>query len=761
MKYLSNKNKLKFLIIVLLLFLGIVITTIVLLKIGGKCKTKSDKLILLKQKIQRNEIKNFVCKKIPEIKQVTTDLEKIRLLRNFVYKNTVIGPNNRIDYQNFGIKNIKNWYDQKDKYLCGNMAFLFDILAKSFNFESRIVQMYTNSFYNGKYGCTHVTNEIKIDNHWVAQDPTFNIEFKYNDKLLNYKDLYTFNENDYFKRINIETNGFKILPKRSLMEYYLPYNKFLKNIRLTTYDYKNNKFIVKKNKWLISNTSSMYDRNKLNDYKVILDNISIKPVASSVKISKTSYGHRLTTNHNKCKYQAKQNFNLEPGKYFITIEGKLLKGNISLGILSSQNKWISQVIYEASSNLKKSEKLVSYSIPFILNKEESITFIISNSNFTPNNSMLFFKDIKLLKKYQVLTPQQLAKKKQLLLQKKAKIRKYLFEQITELKTTINDLKKVRLVRNFVYKNTIVDNNNNKIETINDFKKWQNGKITLNCGDMSHLFGVFLDCLNIKSKRVQLYANSYYKNKKVGDTHVATGVLIDGRWIIEDPTFNIEFFHNGKAINFTELFNLNEAGKYDEVSYSSNGYKIIAGETKNIAEYYLPYDKLLSVINMTDYSSDFSNQNHVYLVSKRSFLRTGIIDNAKIIPLNLRELKKANKGVKFTFKNNILEVVSNRSRGNYQVVKNLKMAKGNYLLSFKGNIHKGNIALGVIDNDKNKWLTSNVFNSNISKKYKDIYYTTPFNLKKNSNIKITISNCNKTPDISKFDIKEIKLIKLKD
>ncbi len=751
MKHLSKKKK--FLVVA---FCSVVVVLSVFFGVvkNKQYKNKKDKIALIEKKIRQSAIKNFVCEKLPEIKRAQTDLDKVRLLRDFVYSNSVIGPNNSIDYQNFGIENIKNWYNRKDKYSFDNIAYLFHILASSFGLESRVVYMYANSFYSGTSGDTHVSNEIKINNNWVAQDPTFNIEFQYNNKLLSYEKLFAFNENNSFNKVSIESNGFKILPKRSLNEYYIPHHNLLANIKISDFDYNKNKLISQKSNWYISKNSAMYDTNKLAKYKPIIKNITLDAANKDVDIVVNDFGCRIKTNSSKYHYQLKKNLELDAGEYYLVINGKLLKGNISLGVLNN-NKWLSQVIYEKGSATKKNGELINYSIPFSINKKQKVTFIVSNANFAPTNSIFFIKKITLLN----IDAKKIIQKKQEIKKRKQEIKKYLYEQLPELSSTIEPLKKVRLLRNFVYKNTVLGNSGKSIINIADLQQWQKGEIKIICGGMSHLLCLLLDSLDIKSRVIDLRTNGFYINNNNSGTHVATEVFINGRWLIEDPTFNIEFYHKGKTINFKKLFKLNEEEKYNEVSYSTNGYNLI--KNRSIDTYYLSYDQFLSCIIITNYAVDFSKYQPEYLISKNSFFRTGKAQKIKTIPVNLKELKPANKNAQFNFLKNKLNVTSNRSKAHYQVTKNINLPAGNYLVVFKGKITEGGVALGAIDTSKNKWLTSQIYDASISTKYPDISFPNLFKLNKDTIVKITISNCNQIPDISKFSIENMQILKLKD
>lgn len=71
---------------------------------------------------------------------------------------------------------------------------------------------------------------------------------------------------------------------------------------------------------------------------------------------------------------------------------------------------------------------------------------------------------------------------------------------------------------------------------------------LSCGAMSQIFGEALNSLGFQTRQIQL-VRSLLNNK---DTHVTTEVLIGGKWVIFDPTFNVSYKKNGTLIGVQEI-----------------------------------------------------------------------------------------------------------------------------------------------------------------------------------------------------------------
>jgi len=71
---------------------------------------------------------------------------------------------------------------------------------------------------------------------------------------------------------------------------------------------------------------------------------------------------------------------------------------------------------------------------------------------------------------------------------------------------------------------------------------------LSCGPMSAVYTNALHALGFKVRPIQLI-RSLFNN---ADTHVTTEVLLDGRWVIFDPTFNVSYEKNGRLIGAKEI-----------------------------------------------------------------------------------------------------------------------------------------------------------------------------------------------------------------
>jgi hypothetical protein len=61
-----------------------------------------------------------------------------------------------------------------------------------------------------------------------------------------------------------------------------------------------------------------------------------------------------------------------------------------------------------------------------------------------------------------------------------------------------------------------------------------------CGGLSLAHAWALNMAGIPARTVQLAAKTYLVGARMGDTHVTVEALVEDKWIVTDPTFNVEF-----------------------------------------------------------------------------------------------------------------------------------------------------------------------------------------------------------------------------
>lgn len=77
-----------------------------------------------------------------------------------------------------------------------------------------------------------------------------------------------------------------------------------------------------------------------------------------------------------------------------------------------------------------------------------------------------------------------------------------------------------------------------------------------CGDMTAIFEAALGALGYRARKLQL-ARSVHSAL---DTHATVEVLVDGRWLLFDPTFNLSARHRGRWLGAAEVRALLLAGE---------------------------------------------------------------------------------------------------------------------------------------------------------------------------------------------------------
>ena len=110
--------------------------------------------------------------------------------------------------------------------VCSGMAKIFQRILIAKKFTVRRVDLAKNI---GDNYSTHTTVEIFIDNHWIIFDPTFNITFKKNDKLIGAQDIHKALIDGTFNQIKAVFHGEVLYPAR-LDNYYMHYMSLYNNV---------------------------------------------------------------------------------------------------------------------------------------------------------------------------------------------------------------------------------------------------------------------------------------------------------------------------------------------------------------------------------------------------------------------------------------------------------------------------------------------------------------------------------------------------
>ncbi len=81
-----------------------------------------------------------------------------------------------------------------------------------------------------------------------------------------------------------------------------------------------------------------------------------------------------------------------------------------------------------------------------------------------------------------------------------------------------------------------------------------------CGDLSLLYHNVLAAAGHRSRIVHLWRTPLHAL----DTHVTTEVLVNGRWVVYDPTFHVSFERDGRLLGAAEIHEALRRGEHDAV-----------------------------------------------------------------------------------------------------------------------------------------------------------------------------------------------------
>jgi len=119
-----------------------------------------------------------------------------------------------------------------------------------------------------------------------------------------------------------------------------------------------------------------------------------------------------------------------------------------------------------------------------------------------------------------------------------------------------------LAREFVYKtNTWPTEDSTWIEVNDDFfpvyEAWKLGEAKFKCGGSGYTLAWMLEEIGVPARGVQLAAQTFLDGEANLDTHVTTEVFLNGKWVVQDATFNVSFECDGKPASILDLVDCDE------------------------------------------------------------------------------------------------------------------------------------------------------------------------------------------------------------
>ncbi|MBD2127296.1 transglutaminase domain-containing protein [Microcoleus sp. ZQ-A2] len=182
------------------------------------------------------------------MKQAKTDWERAIILRDHVYsRNKIFLPIAEVPVP-LTVEKYKAIVSGQSPQICTGMSLAYIGLLQAFDIPARLVSLANNEAVNrtqspknsaAKIPDTHSTVEVFLDKRWVLQDPSFNTQWELDGKPLGALEL----RQAYLSKKNpiSTTNGRPVLPRRSLQEFYIPYQDVLAYVEISEIEILNPK----------------------------------------------------------------------------------------------------------------------------------------------------------------------------------------------------------------------------------------------------------------------------------------------------------------------------------------------------------------------------------------------------------------------------------------------------------------------------------------------------------------------------------------
>ena len=151
---------------------------------------------------------------------VGTELEKAKILRNYVNQNISIGVNSQA-WTHLSPKNrfMACFVYRTEPVICGGMAILYRDLLTEFGIQSRFVYMWLEGLVD-----SHVSVEVNINGKWIASDPTYNFVVRSKEGvLLQYEEMRTI-------PWDTDHEGTTFRHRMNYITYPYPYSSYLRHI---------------------------------------------------------------------------------------------------------------------------------------------------------------------------------------------------------------------------------------------------------------------------------------------------------------------------------------------------------------------------------------------------------------------------------------------------------------------------------------------------------------------------------------------------
>ncbi len=365
----------------------------------------------------KSNLRAAVLQNVPEMRQAQTDWERAIILRDHVYSGNQISPSLGKEPIPVTVENYKAIVSGESHQWCTGMALLYMGLLQVFGIRSRLVNLASGEAVNRRHSAkipdTHSAVEVLLDERWVVQDPTFNMQWELDGNPLGILELrQAFLSN---KHPISTTNDRKVLPRRSVQDYYIPYQDLLAHVEISEIEVldpqKAGKFRVVATMppgatWryaVLSSPLSPSSGDEIGTRVRYWDFIKSLPESwetlAAKKVSKSpgAKGILVTTDASNSHYQLWSSLeDLPPGDYQVRVKGAVLNGGINIGVLdTAANKFIANGYYWSGQRdrFAKSDMVAK----FTLSETKAVKIILSNWSFSEEPSTWKVENVMIVK----------------------------------------------------------------------------------------------------------------------------------------------------------------------------------------------------------------------------------------------------------------------------------------------------------------------------------------------------------------------------
>lgn len=341
----------------------------------------------------------------PRLQSAKSDWEVAVLLRNHAYSSTKVGPGSVA--LPFTLESYQEVRSGSQDLLCYGMSVLYSAMLQAFGLESRFVDLAGPELgYD-----THTTVEVRINDEWVLQDPTFNIHWEAEGKPVGVVELRAAFYDG--KRPSPSTDGFPLLPGRSVQEYYIPYEELLANVEIvhrTVFGHTAGReqsllTIPPGPTWryralqspLATRPGPQADAKYNWAFTGGLPKAWKKSKAATVDATLQADKVYIKTSQSNWSYQVwSPTFRLEPGHYQLFLDGTVISGGVQLSMLDvASDTFLGSSLYWQGQDFASRDG--GMGLIFEVKHPMEVGIILSNWSFSDEASEWWLQALTLVK----------------------------------------------------------------------------------------------------------------------------------------------------------------------------------------------------------------------------------------------------------------------------------------------------------------------------------------------------------------------------